>query len=146
MTFLGVLSDLFRGKWPPFRWSKGHWEEAGWWTNLAAHRSRVIIGGYPTHFPYEGIFHPITLDLCAAKKSKPFEDVDLLLINHQKEKQQHRPMAQQFLGQHVGFCGGVANCPVAQLRHRTCFSWSAFPEGSHRAKGPWGIPSIKAHS
>ena len=32
VTFLGVLSDHFRAKWPPFGWSKGHLEEAGYMT------------------------------------------------------------------------------------------------------------------
>ena len=32
---------------------------------LAVHVDRVI--GLPNHFPYQGLVHPITLDLCAAK-------------------------------------------------------------------------------
>ena len=34
VTFLGVLSDHFRAKWPPFGWSKGHLEEAGYMTSF----------------------------------------------------------------------------------------------------------------
>ena len=39
MTFLGLWSDLFRVKWPPFGESKGHLEEAGnkdafWWQSM----------------------------------------------------------------------------------------------------------------
>lgn len=36
----------------------------------AANRSRAI--GLPNHFQYEGLVHPITLDLCAARKTIPF--------------------------------------------------------------------------
>ena len=62
VTFLGVLSDLFRGCWwPPFGWSKGHLEEAGILGFSFEHIFPTSLYSTPKHPLENGVWMPLVV-------------------------------------------------------------------------------------
>ena len=79
---------------------KGIHESHGLEVDMAAHRPRFI-GAHPNHFPYDGLVHPITLDLCAAKLRYVFFLQDSVRLRlkfarrwdfHREKRETIRPM------------------------------------------------------